>query len=491
VLIADDPDLGRQAARGASTVLIGQAVRVVLLLVSTVVLSRLLAPTDFGLMAIVLSVVALGELFRDSGLSLASARAVPLSAAQKSNLFWINTGLGLVIAAVAWLLAPAVAAIFRQDSLIAMLQWISIVFIFTGLSTQFRAELNRKLLFVRLTIVDTAPVTIGLVAALVWAMEDQSFWVLIIQQVSTAASGLFFSVVMTRWWPGLPNRSSVYEFLRFGVGLLGTQGLAYLSRNADNILLGLFWGPVQLGFYSRAYQLLMAPMNQLLAPLTRVAVPVLSRVLNDTPRFNRFLVSGQLAGGVSLAVMYAVVFGLAQPLIDLLLGNQWGSVAPLVQALCVGGIFRSLNQVTFWAFVSTGKTKQQFTLHLVTQPLVVAAMAAGLPWGAFGVAIGHSVGYGIVWAVSLWWAARTTPLEGRALLIQSLALMALFIVPIGTICFISEMMLGESILAVIGASVAGSATWVLINFLTVPYARASIMRLISVAKQVAIKRRVA
>ena len=86
--------LGQQAVRGASATIAGQLVRLVVLLASTVILARLLSPADFGLVAIVMSLVALGELFRDFGLSMAAARSARLTHRQMSNLFWINTAFG-------------------------------------------------------------------------------------------------------------------------------------------------------------------------------------------------------------------------------------------------------------------------------------------------------------------------------------------------------------------------------------------------------------
>jgi PST family polysaccharide transporter len=464
--------LGARGARGATFVLAGQLIRIVVLFASTVILSRLLAPDDFGLMAIGLSVLALGELIRDSGLALAVARAIPLSRGQKSNLFWINLGLGAITGLFTLLIAPLIAGVFGQPELSALLQWLSITLLLSGYATQFRAELNRNLQFLKLTIVDTAPVLVGLAVAIVWAVGDQTVWALAAQQLATAASGAVLATMLAGWLPGLPTREPVREFVSFGIGLLGAQLLAYGARNADNYLIGLAWGPTQLGYYSRAYQLLMAPMNQLLAPLTRVAVPVLSASRTEG-EFNRRLLGAQLAAGAPLAVVYAACFGLAHPLVLLLLGPQWESAVPIFQALCIGGVFKAMNQATYWSFVATSRTKSLFHSYLVTQPLVILAMAAGLPWGAAGVAWGHSIGYAFAWLISTIWSARSTMLSARAVFSQALTVFGCFVIPVAALGWVSSQLAPTPpvhALVTIGSTIA----WITLVWLAIPPARRSI-----------------
>ncbi|MDI9915077.1 lipopolysaccharide biosynthesis protein [Rhodococcus sp. IEGM 1379] len=427
---AKDSALGRTAVRGASATMLGQMVRIVVLLASTVILARVLAPRDFGLMAIIASVVALGELFRDFGLSTAASREEHLTRGQQSNLFWINTALGAALTGIALLVAPVLASIFGEPLLVPIMQSISIVFVLGGVSTQFRAELARRLRFGALAVVDTVPIVVGLIAALLYAAWERTFWVLVIQQLATAIAGLILAVALARWRPGLPDRSaSIRQLMSFGIGLFGTQSVAYVTKNADNMAIGIVWGAEPLGIYSRAYQLLMMPINQISAPLTRVAVPVLTRVADDTARYLRYLQSGQLLGGVVLGLAYGILAGLADPMVHVVFGANWAAMVPVFQVLAIGGIFRALNQITFWMFLAKGKSIAQFKFYLVTQPLIVAAMLSGLPWGPTGVAVGHTVGYFVHWIVSYWWCGKVTETPVRELFIAGGKQVGLFAAP--------------------------------------------------------------
>ncbi|MFK4638121.1 lipopolysaccharide biosynthesis protein [Paenarthrobacter histidinolovorans] len=464
--------LGKQAVRGASATIAGQLVRLVVLLASTVILARLLSPTDFGLVAIVLSLVALGELFRDFGLSMAAARSVRLSHRQMSNLFWINTAFGLILGGVAYLLAKPVAQIFSQPALENIVVWLSLTFVFSGFSTQFRARINQKMRFKRLAIVDTVPALIGLLSAIAYAwLFTADYWVLVVQQLVVGLVGMVLAVALSGWWPGWPSRrASIRDVMGFGLGVFGSQAVAYVTKNIDNLSLGFFWGPTVLGVYGRAYQLLMLPLSQLAAPLTRVAVPVLTRVANDRVRFNRFLLQGQLVGGVGLGIIYGVACGLAFPLVDIVFGPNWTSMAPILQALAVGGVFRGLNQITFWIFLAKDKTGAQFRFYLVSQPLIVVFMLAGLPWGALGVAVGHSAGYFINWLLSLWWCGRATDTDMTPLLTNGIKSIFICVLPVTAIGILSTTFIHDSWLA-LGAGGLSMVIYGVLSYLVFPFVR--------------------
>ncbi|MDF2916473.1 MAG: putative polysaccharide biosynthesis protein [Microbacterium sp.] len=396
--------LGRAATRGAATVLAGQLVRLLVQLASTAVLSRLLSPDDFGLFAVVLSVVALGELLRDFGLTTAASRATNLTRGSATTLLIINSALGLALMVAAFFSAPLIAAVFGQPSLLPLVQLLSVTLFVNGLAAQFRAEINRRLAFGRLALVDAVPALLGLAAAIAWALASPTAFALAAQQLAVAVCGLILAVALAGWMPGRPAPlREVRPFLTFGLNLFSTQLLAYGAKNVDNYLLAAFWGPSVLGIYSRAFQLLMLPLNQLTAPLTRVSVPLLTRAHESGRAIFPLLIRAQTLSLLILGSLYAYTIGAAPYLVPTVFGPGWGDMVPVFQLLAAGGIFKVLNQVLFWGFLAVGRTASQLGLYAVTQPLIVVAIVCGVPFGAEGVALGHSIGYFISWMIGVVW----------------------------------------------------------------------------------------
>ena len=138
---ANDDRLAQRAARGAGVTLVGQGVRIVLQTATVAVLARLLDPHDYGLLAMVLVIVGIGEIFRDFGLSNAAIQAKTLkSVEQRDALFWVNSVIGLVLTAIVFAGAPLAAWAFGQPNLLHITQVLAFTFIINGLATQYRAD---------------------------------------------------------------------------------------------------------------------------------------------------------------------------------------------------------------------------------------------------------------------------------------------------------------------------------------------------------------
>lgn len=408
--------LGDRAARGSSVTVATQGVRAVLQIAAVVVLARLLDPADFGLVAMVTAVIGIADLVRDFGLSQAAITAKTLSREQQSSLFWVGTGLGAGCTVVALASAPLIAAGYGQPRLTDVVLALAGVFTLSGASTQFRADLARELRFVALGVADVGAQLVGIIVAVVAALAGWGLWALVAQQLSVALVGLVVVAAASTFRPVAPHRGGeVRHFFRFGGAVLGTQAITYATKNVDTVALGAIWGASPLGLYTRAYQLLMAPLNQINAPMTRVALPVLTRVAPEPATYARYLARAQLVACYLTATVFAVAAALAWPLVEVLFGPRWSGVAPIFAVLAIGGIFRAVAQIAYWIFLSSGRPGAQLKLSLVTGPATVALILAGLPWGAIGVASGHSVAHLLVWVVQLAVAGRVSGTDVRPL----------------------------------------------------------------------------
>jgi O-antigen/teichoic acid export membrane protein len=409
------PGLGTRAARGAALTLGGQGARVLVQIVSVVVLARLLTPDDYGLIAMVVSVVGIGEIFRDFGLSSAAIQARELSGAQRTNLFWLNALIGVLLAVIVAIGAGLLAALYGRPELVAIAQVLSVTFVVNGLATQFRATLVRELRFRPLAIADAAAPAIALVAAIAAALAGWGYWSLVVQQLALALALLVLFAIAARWLPGLPHRAPMRGLVSFGSNIVASQLIGYVANNVDSVLIGVRFGAGPLGIYNRAFHLLMTPLNQVRTPLTSVALPVLSRLADDGRRFGDFVARGQVALGYTLVVGLAIVIGTAEPLTLLLLGERWALVEPILRLLAVAGVFQTLAFVGYWVYLARGLTGDLVRYSLVSAAIKIACIVVGSLWGVLGVAVGYAIAPALSWPISLWWLSRLTPLPTRRL----------------------------------------------------------------------------
>ncbi|WP_104087799.1 MULTISPECIES: lipopolysaccharide biosynthesis protein [unclassified Cryobacterium] len=411
------PDgLGARAMRGATVVLGGQAGKAIIQLASVVVLARLLSPSDYGLIAMVITVVGVGELLRDFGLSSAAIQAPSLSREQRDNLWWVNVGLGIALAGLVCAGSDVLAAAYGQSSIGPIAQALSLTFVINGCATQYRADLVRQLRFVRISAIDVVAPAVALTLAIGAALLGWHYWAIVVQQLAQAGVTLILLVLSARWIPGRPRRDApIGGFLHYGWNMVAAQLVGYLSNNVDNLLIGLRFGPVALGTYSRAFQLLMTGVNQVRLPLTTVALPILSRLSDDTVRFGDWLCRGQLMLGYTLVAALAVVASAAEPITAVFLGPQWAAAAPILRLLAIAGIFQSLAFVGYWVYLSRALTADLFRFSLLGAFIKITCVVVGSTGGVVGIALGYAIAPAIEWPISLWWLSRRTSIPTRQL----------------------------------------------------------------------------
>ncbi len=467
------PDLGRTAARGALVVLTGQGARIALQLASVVVLARFLSPSDFGFLAMTMAIIGVGEIFRDFGLSTAAIRSASVSRQQRDNLFWINSTIGLVLGAVAFSAAGIIAAFYDQPEVVAITQFLSLIFVFNGLATQYRADLSRNLRFRALAASDVTSQALGLAAGILLAVNGYGYWALVAQQLVQGGFGLLLVVVCGRWLPGPPRRGvDLSPFTRFGWNLTWAQLIGYVSNNVDALIIGARFGAGPLGLYNRAFQLLMYTLSQLRAPSTTVALPVLSKLHTQPERFNAYLLRGQLALGYTLVVGLGIAAGAAEPIISVALGDRWLPAVPIFRFLAVAGILQTLSYVAYWTYLSRGLTGDLFRYTVLTSVIKVGAILLGSQWGVLGVAIGYTVAHAVEWPLSLWWLSRRTTFPARGLTYGALRILGVTaLVGTATALAVAFLPLANQLILLLASAVCALAMFTVVSLVSRPIAR--------------------
>ncbi|MEQ6896516.1 lipopolysaccharide biosynthesis protein [Microbacterium sp. KR10-403] len=403
--------LAHSAARGALFTFVAQAAKILLQLLSVVVLSRMLTPHDYGLLAIVLVVVGIGELFRDFGLTSASIQAPVLTDGQRDNLFWVNTGIGLILAVTMFFLAGPIEILTGEAQIAGVIRALAALFLLNGLATQHRANLSRDLKFRSLAVIDITAAGIALLVAIIAAFLGANYWALVAQQLTSSVIILAGVTIAGHWFPRRYSRQySIRELLNFGWNIVATNLLVYAGSQIDTILVGLKFGTTSLGLYNRAYQLVMTPLGQVRSPMKGVALPVLSRVQQDRGRFDSYVTSAQLMLGYSLGIPLALVTALAGPIVKIMLGPRWLAAAPILSLFSIAGLLTTIAFVGYWVYLSRGLGRSLFFYTIVTTAIKILCIIIGSFFGVVGVAIGFVIAPALSWPLSLFWLSRVTPM---------------------------------------------------------------------------------
>lgn len=413
-----DTNSKSRAAKNVAVTGVAQAWRFVTGFLLTVVTTRLLKPSDFGILAMVATATALIALVKDLGISQAIIQRSTTSSSQLNSLFWVSVLASVGFALVLGGSAPLLASFYDEPRVELVTIAFALLVLVSGPQAVPTAILNRDSHFYQLAIVDIVSATItfgvGVIGALLW----QSYWVLYASAVGgtvASAAGIWLSA---KYRPGLPHfDSSTVQMLRFGWHVSGFNLVNYFSRNSDNILIGRFLGSDQLGLYDRAYRLLLFPIGQLNGPIGQVLVPLMSRIRSDATRYR-----STYTEAVSLimitaqpGILCAVIC--APQLLELLFGEQWIPAAPIFQWLGIAGLHQVMSSTTGWLFLSQGRGADLFKVGTYGAIITVASFVIGLPWGAVGVAASYTIANYIALIPLIWIAAgRRGPVSCRDLI---------------------------------------------------------------------------
>jgi O-antigen/teichoic acid export membrane protein len=404
--------LKQRAIRGGFAKLIGQAATFVLRLFYMMVVARLLAPAEFGLVAMVTAVTGVYDLFRDGGLSAAAIQQVIVTEEQKSALFWVNMAIGGLLSLLCLLTAPILVHFYNEPRLFWVTIALSAGFICNSAGVQHSAILQRELRYEALTIIDLLSILISTLVAVVMAMEGFGYWSLVVSAIVSPAAYTAMTLLIVRWRPGWPSRTAeVGSMLRFGGTVTLNNLVVYIAYNLDKVLLGRFWGADVLGLYSRACQVINIPTSQLNAAVGGVAFSALARLQDDPARYKNYFLKGYslVIAMTAPITLFSAVF--ADDIIRVILGPQWSDAATTFRLLTPTVLFFGVINPLGWLMMSSGLQRRGLNVALVLAPLCIASYILGLPYGPNGVALAYSTTM-VLWLMPhMVWCLRGTSIS--------------------------------------------------------------------------------
>jgi PST family polysaccharide transporter len=290
---------------------------------------------------------------------------------------------------------------------------LAVSFVFSGLTVQHRALLRRAMQFHKLTAVQVVATAMGHVTAVVMAWQMRSYWALVARPIVTAVLLAAGTWLMCRWRPGLPRRGTgVRQMAYFGFNLAGFNLINYLARNVDYLLIGWRWGPTPLGYYERAYRLLMFPLQQVNLPMSTVGIPALSRLQNEPAKYVQAYetIIGKLIYVAGTVVGFLIVT--SDAVIRIVFGEQWLPSIPIFQWLAIVAVRQVYANTTGWLFISQGRTREMLWWGCIGTAIAVGSFGVGLPYGPEGVAMAYAIIPTFIAApIQFWMLGRRGPMS--------------------------------------------------------------------------------
>lgn len=381
--------------RVVNAVAISGGSRLVIQLISlgyTITLARLLAPDDFGLIAMVAVFTGFAGLLADFGLGSALIQKKDVTEVHYSTVFWTNLVLGFFFTGLILISSDWIAAFYERQELSLIAKILSLQFVLAAIRLVPSERLAKELHFGYIAIANLMGMLLAGALAIYMALEGYGVWALVWQSVVSTLVTTVVTCLAGRWTPQfIFSFRALKELFSFSVYLFGTQMIQYGARTVDKLLAGRYLGGDAVGVLERAQTLVLFPLRNISHVVGNVMFPALSLVQDDLARIRKvYLRSTQAIALVTFPMMLGMI-AVADNFIIGVLGEQWVQMVPIIRILCIAGIASSIVTITGSVYLSQGASRLQFRVNLVTRPIAIVGVVVGLPWGLIGIAVGSVV----------------------------------------------------------------------------------------------------
>jgi teichuronic acid exporter len=355
-------------------------------------LARLLAPEQFGLIAMVTVFITLSNVLIDAGFSQALIQRKEVSDLDVTTVFYFNLFIAVMLAAFLYWLAPFIAGFYEEEELTLIVRFLSINLLFAGLGAVHRAKLTREMRFKKLFYASFPATLLSGLVGIYLAYRGYGVWALVAQSLLMRASISSLFWVMTGWRPSLAfDFACIREMFPYGSRLALSGVLSNGFSNLYVLVIGKLFTPVDVGLFQRARLFQQLPVQNLQAVVGRVAFPLFSSVQDDPVRMKQGLRKAiRLVAWIALPCM-AVLAGLSEPMVLVLIGEKWLACVPYLKLLCFVGALYPLHAMNLNLLAAMGRSDLFLRLEVIKKVLIVLNILATYRFGLHAMVLGMIV----------------------------------------------------------------------------------------------------
>lgn len=375
--MAANAGLGHAVAMGAVWMLLMKLAVRGIGLVSTVILARLLSPDDFGVVAIAMSFFAFVAMFGEFGFDTVLIQKQQAGKAHYDTAWTLNLGFSVLAAIGIVLLAPVVSRVYEDPRLAGIMYATAMMFVFTGGKNIGVVDFRKKLNFDREFVYETIPRFIGFFVTIPLAWYLRNYWALVIGSITLRFSQMVLSYVLHPHRPS-PTLAMWRELIDFSRWLMLRHFIQFLYQRSPELIAGKMLSASAAGLVSISKELPVYAVSDVVATINRATYPGYSKIADDAARLKQLYI--KVLGSVALYVVPAA-FGLAllaDPIVPVLLGNQWLACIPLIQLLGLASMLTALNTNTLYVFLAMGNPRISAAVSAVSVLFLIPTLFVGL-----------------------------------------------------------------------------------------------------------------
>jgi PST family polysaccharide transporter len=356
-------------------------------LIVFIVLARLLTPENIGLVAMSMVYIALLQVFLEQGFVEAIVQSPSTSRELLDTAFWTNFALAFILCIGSIAVAPIVGVLFKEPNLPSIICGLAPLFVMRGSVSVHLALLRREMAFRRLAIAAVSGVFVGGSIGIALAFAGFGVWALVIYQLVSRFVEAIALWMQNPWRPGKRIKANEFRSLfRFGANVTGSQLVNFLNKYGADLVIGLFLGPIAVGYYNFSFRLSRTLVEMIGSVVSLVSFPFFSR-LQDDPQTGMHAYS-RITEQISI-ISFPLFIGMAvcaPQIVHVMFGEKWLPAVPVIRALSVIGLLHSLYYVNSAVFLGYGKPQWRLGLDILNAATNTLVFVFAAQWNVLAVA---------------------------------------------------------------------------------------------------------
>ncbi len=359
----------------------------------TILLARIIAPAEYGLIAVVAVFLAISEAIVSAGLSEALIQKKNLDKSDSESVFYFNLVASAFLVGGLQIGAPHIANFFHEERLIAIIRVLSIGIFFQALSIIQVALMTKAVNFKQQTKATLPGQVIAGMLGLSWAYAGFGVWALVGASLSGKLLSSLFLWKWGGWRPAAPfSLSALKALMPYGFRMGLSQLLDVVFVNIYALVIGRIYEPAQLAYYQRAKGFQQLPVTNLQAIVGRVLFPLMATVQDDDERMRR--VTRRVIKLLVFIIFptMAIIALVSDDLVIFLIGEKWMPSVPLLRLLCVCGALYPIHALNLMVLRAKGLAKLFLRLEIIKKSMVVAILMLTFKYGVYAMVVGQVAG---------------------------------------------------------------------------------------------------
>ena len=354
--------------------------------VVSILLARLLSPTEYGTIGLVMAFIAIADVFVSRGFGNALIQKKDADNTDFSTVFYCNLILSILLYAIVYFAAPLVSGFYGQEILCPVLRVLGLKIILAAINSIQGAYVSRNMLFKRFFWATLGGTITSAVVGIALAYNGAGIWALVAQYLVQSFISTLILWITVKWRPTLEfSLSRLKPMFKFGWKLLSSSLIGELINQLRSLIIGKYYNSSSLAYYNKGISFPNLILTNVSSSITAVMYPVMAQMQEDKQQLKRYITTSVSYSTFLIAPAMIGMFAVAETMIELLLTSKWLPCVPYLQIACVYLLFQPITIITLDAIIAVGRSDLDLKFTLIKRSVAVILIFAAIPYGVLAM----------------------------------------------------------------------------------------------------------